>query len=123
MVKDKELKEDPRTINLGFCGWSKEDRKKAVLSGGSEGFERFVCPLCTLNRSIEPKNKPRIRFDNFDFDDGIIVQLVKTGGRGSGFFVDDDESKKLSEIMRNPEYKDLLDQIKERCKEILRILE
>jgi ssDNA-binding Zn-finger/Zn-ribbon topoisomerase 1 len=99
---------------------TKEERKKKAIE---EGIARtyIVCPLCGLNRVLEKWEKGKIKFGNFDLEKSFFVQVrYSTGGRASGFWLNENESKRISEIANNEEFRDLLIQIKNQCKAILK---
>jgi len=103
-----------------------------------------TCPLCGLNRVLDKKGssaiargltiskvKGRIRFDQVDLDKAAIVQIRerKTGpeprkrlrrGGGSGFAFK--QGMTLKEMKDNPDYADLIRQLKSSCQNILKIL-
>jgi hypothetical protein len=112
----------PRKITESrYLGMSKEEKRIKVLSEGAR-LQQFVCPLCGLNRVIERKNKGRIRFDNVDLANGLILQERAGGGRDSGFYLDRSKSLTLPELKGVSEYKDLLEQIRGKCEELLEVL-
>ena len=101
----------------------------------------IVCPLCGMNRVLEkkassalargkeiPAIKGRIRFDQVDLENGIIVQVRERAvgkeetkrrrrGGGSGFTVKGGVT--LEEMKSRPEYADLLNQIMESAQKII----
>lgn len=104
----------------------------------------IVCPLCGMNRVLEKKGtgaiargvtiteiKGRIRFDHIDLATAPIVQIreraegpektkrMRRGG-GSGFVFK--EGFTLNEVKDNPEYQDLIEQVKLTARNILEIL-
>lgn len=104
----------------------------------------ITCPLCGMNRVLEKKGsgaiargltitefKGRIRFDHIDLATASIVQVreraegperVKRMRRGGGTGFVFKEGLTLNEIKSNPEYRDLLNQIKSTASNILEIL-
>jgi hypothetical protein len=95
-----------------------EKRKKAIEYGVPRAY--IVCPLCGMNRVLEKIEKGRIRFGNFDLERSFFVQIrYSTGGRASGFWLNENESKRFSDVANSPEFRDLLAQIKNQCKAIL----
>lgn len=100
---------------------SKEQKKVRALTYGTK-TEYIVCPLCLLNRTITKHDKGRVRFDQLDFN-RFMLQVRYAGGRGSGFFINEAESKTFDDIKDDPEYADLIEQIKQTCFKILKRLE
>ena len=73
--------------------------------------EYFVCPLCARNRPLKSKTKGQIKWDYVDLNTAPILQVRDdTGGRGSGFPLI--ESKTLTEILEDPEYREILEGLK-----------
>ena len=96
-----------------------ENRKRKAIG---EGIARtyIVCPLCGLNRVLVKWEKGRIRFGNFDLKNSFFIQTrYVRGGRGSGFWLNENESRRISEITDDNEFRDLLVQIKNQCQAIL----
>ena len=101
---------------------TREEKRTRALEQGT-GRDYIVCPLCGWNRVLERIDKGRIRFGNFDLERGFFVQTRYGGGRASGFFLNKNESRTLSDVINGGEYTDLLTQIKIQCKAILKLLE
>ena len=92
------------------------------------------CPLCCMNRSLKlggllssQKGKSGYSsFSNFNFDGTqgkFFIQARKsTGGKGSGFYLSDENSIKWRNAIKNPEYADIFQEIKETCEKILKEL-
>lgn len=94
----------------------------------------IVCPMCGMNRVLEKKGtsalargvtvsevKGRIRFDHVDLENGIIVQIRERAegkeptkrlqrGGGTGFILK--RGMTLEQMRARPEYRDLIDQIR-----------
>lgn len=104
-----------------YKGMSKEAKRRDVISDNLSEIEQFSCPLCGWSRVIETR-KGRIRFDKVDLQNGEVFQIRYAGGRGSGFYKDPTKSRSLIDIKNDPELKDLISQIKNKCKEILKVL-
>jgi hypothetical protein len=80
-----------------------------------------VCPLCGRNRVITPERKGLIRWDYVDLHSSPIIQIRETTGKtsgpslregkgrapGSGFPLV--ESKTLTEILEDPQYRETLE--------------
>jgi len=99
-----------------------ERKRKAIEEGIARAY--VVCPLCGLNRVLEKLEKGRIRFGNFDLENSYFIQVrYSTGGRASGFWLNEEESKRISDVANDPAFRDLLLQIKEQCKAILNYFE
>lgn len=99
-----------------FMDLPEAERRRIALETGTRGIW-LACPLCGISR----KMTERPRFDLPDRD-GHIVQERAGGGAIRGWFIDKDKSYTLSEIRKNSEYRDVVDQIRKRCHEILRAL-
>lgn len=100
----------------------KENRKEIALKEGKP-FVYVTCPLCGLNRILHKHEKGRIRFGNFDLKKGYFIQVrYVRGGRGSGFWLNPEESLTLKDAIPLQEYRDLLLQIKKRSQELVRVL-
>ena len=104
----------------------------------------ITCPLCGMNRVLEKTGsgaiargltitdtKGRIRFDHMDLNNSSIVQVRESitgkepkkrmrrgGGRGFVFR----SGLTLAEMKTNPEYSDLIEQMKSTASEILEVL-
>lgn len=101
----------------------------------------IVCPMCGINRVLEKKAssalargvtvsevKGRIRFDHIDLENGIIVQIreraegkeptkrLRRGG-GTGFTLK--RGLTLEQMRTQPEYRDLIDQIRNSAQDIV----
>ena len=111
-----------KVTDTKYEGMTSEEKRALVLMEGTR-IKQFVCPLCGLNRVIEKRDKGRIRFDHVDLMNGLLLQERACGGRNSGFYLDRDSSLTLPEVTSIPEYQDLLDQIKDQCRAILKVLE
>ena len=112
----------------------------------SEGLIYIACPMCCLNRKLhktgmmaerlynrplKPRGKGRvlgdepkgrIRFGSLDLESSWVVQVrdPKRGPEGGGLQMVDGQT--LEEMVADPAYSDLIDQMRERCKEILKIV-
>jgi hypothetical protein len=95
---------------------TKSQKKRRVIAEGTK-IQQVVCPLCSMNRTLY-RHGERIRFDNFDFN-RIMLQIRYAGGRDSGFYINEAESKTFDDIKDDPAYADLIAQIKATCKNIL----
>lgn len=104
-----------------YEGKTKEEKRRMVISGGTEVLY-FVCPLCGFNRAYKKYKEGRVNLSNIPLKDLYVLQMRVGGGRASGFFKVDGKSHTIDELKGNSEYRDLLGQIKARCKEILRSL-
>lgn len=100
---------------------SKSQKKRRVIAEGTK-MENIVCPMCCQNRVLNKSDKGRVRFDQLDFN-RYILQVRYTCGGGSGFYMNESESKTFDEIKNDPEYSDLIEQIKQTCFKILKRLE
>lgn len=81
--------------------------------------ENFVCPLCGRNRVIQSKKKGPIRWDYVDLHSAPILQFRDdAGGRGSGFPMVD--SKTLTQILEDPDYRDILEGMKTQLLRLIR---
>ena len=96
---------------------SKSQKKRRVLAEGAR-IEYIACPLCCQNRTITKHDKGRVRFDQLDFN-RFILQVRYGGGSNSGFYINEAESKTFDEIKDDPEYADLIEQIKATCIKVL----
>jgi len=96
--------------------------REEVLASGTR-MESFVCPLCALNRPVTIKSGERVKFDKVDLEEAIILQVRYAGGLSSGFPVSHEESMTLEQIIESNEYNDIIEQIKEKCEEILEKIE
>lgn len=105
----------------------------------------IVCPMCGMNRVLEKKAssalarsmdvsevKGRIRFDHVDLENGIIVQVrervegkeqVSRRGRGGGMGFPLKRGMTLEQMIAQPKYRDLIDQIRESAQKIIDKLE
>jgi Na+-transporting NADH:ubiquinone oxidoreductase subunit NqrE len=97
--KYRELSHQRREANY-------EDRKAKAMTGAKVLF--LTCPLCGLNRPLKTY-KGNTRFEVKR--DYAIIQVRYGGGRGIGFFLAEDESIKLKDLME--EYPDVLGNLKE----------
>ncbi len=101
----------------------------------------IVCPMCGMNRVLEKKAssalargvtvsevKGRIRFDHMDLENGIIVQVreraegkepTKRLRRGGGTGFTFKHGMTLEQMRTRPEYRDLIDQIRNSAQDIL----
>ena len=90
-----------------------------------------VCPLCALNRKLiksglESKKpisevKGAVRFDKVDPETAPFIDIRDvSGGRGSGFPRIDYMT--LAHVKDDPEYKDLIAQIRAQCHKILEVI-
>ncbi len=91
--------------------------REQVLATGTK-IEFIVCPLCSKNRKLTRYKGEQVRFDSYDFDRPII-QIRYGGGRGSGFWMNEAESLTIQQIIDDPTYEDILNQIREQCTLIL----
>lgn len=103
--------------NIGFSEMSIEQKKAIVESKDTGGFYAVVCPFCTLNRAVKPKSTNiKVRFDKFDIMNGSFIIFFRGGGRGSGFYKDETKSLTLDQAKDDPEFAELIPQIREQCK-------
>jgi len=106
---------------------SKEEKRQEVISGS--GGERkkptlihnAVCPLCRMFRSLKKKEDTPLSYDKFDVNNDNFIIEIATGGRGSGFYPTG-KGMTLKQVKESGEYDELLEQIKEQCKRILKVL-
>lgn len=97
----------------------------------SERIIMVTCPLCGMNRVLEKKGsraiiehkpltkgiKGRIRFDHIDLEKAFIVQFKERREKGRGFPTVGGLT--LEEMKQNPEYQDLIEQMKFQLQRIL----
>lgn len=100
---------------------SKDQKRATVVSEGYSRIEQMSCPVCGWSKVIDTK-AGRIRYDKVDLENGEVLQVRYAGGRGSGFFKDQSQSKSLTQIKSDPQYADLIDQIRNQCKAILKVI-
>ena len=77
-----------------------EERKALALAKGTR-ILFMVCPLCGMNRPIRRRKGP----PTFISDPEFFIQARYTFGRGSGYFLNEEESIKLGDprLMETPE--------------------
>ncbi len=93
-----------------------EERKEEALAFGKKVLY-ITCPLCGRNRVLNPHEKDQTRFEvKPDF---LLIQARYGGGRGSGFFLNKDESLSLEEVKE--QYPDLYENIKRELARLIAI--
>lgn len=97
---------------------TREERRQRTLRQGTSRLY-VTCPLCGLNRVLDKHEKGRIRFGNFDLKSSFFIQNRVGGGYGSGFWLNAANSLRISEIVNDTSFRDLLVQIKKQCTNIL----
>jgi hypothetical protein len=103
--------------------------------------EYFACPLCGMNKSVrsakrEKKEHPRpeeLQWPDINLETYLILQMREGGGKkagpsgktgkgkapGSGFHTIPSESLTFAEVIKNPEYENIIQGMKE---QLLRLL-
>jgi len=100
--------------------------------------EYVVCPLCGMNKIVTAKKrlekgKPeRLTWPTIDLKEAFMLQVREGGGKkagtgakgkgkapGSGFHLVPSESLTLAEIMKDPSYSDILEEMKD---QLLRLI-
>ena len=85
---------------------------------------KLRCPLCFWVRNAD-KNNPS--FPEKQGNPQILLKIDVVGGggggakknKGVGFFINESESLTLNELKDDHKYADLIEQIRDKCKEIL----
>ena len=85
-----------------------EERKQHALAFGTRVLY-ITCPLCGRNKPLNPHEREQTRFEvKPDF---FLIQVRYGGGKGSGFFLNKEESLSIEEVKE--EYPDLYENLKE----------
>ena len=94
-----------------------EERKQHALAFGTRVLY-IVCPLCGRNRPLNPHEREQTRFEvKPDF---ALIQVRYGGGKGSGFFLKEEESLSIEEVKE--QYPDLYENLKEQVVRLSKIL-
>ncbi len=93
-----------------------DERKAKAMQGTRVLF--LTCPLCGLNRPLS-SYKGTASFQVKP--DYAIIQVRYGGGKGIGFFLDQEESINLQELAKH--YPDVLENLKEQVSQLQNILE
>ena len=72
-----------------------EERKQDALEFGTKVLY-ITCPLCGRNRVLHPHKQPQTRFEVKP--DYLLLQARYGGGKGSGFFLNKEESLSIEEV-------------------------
>lgn len=104
-----------------YDGLNEEQKRDQVVREGYSEIHYFTCPLCGKSHPMKYKNSI-LRSDHLDIELGELLQVRYAGGRGSGFYKDPSQSKTLLQVKEDPQYADLIEQIKTKCTKILRVL-
>jgi hypothetical protein len=91
-------------------------RKKKALSEGKKVLF-ITCPLCGRGRPLKIQGKKQVRF--VVKPDYFLVQARYGAGRGSGFFLRDDESLSVADVKKH--YPALYKNLKESIGELAKI--
>jgi len=120
----------PRAVKRGLELKPKAEVKPSARE--AKGITFVVCPLCFMSRKLDKSGawaelrhkeltkgiKGRIRFDSFDLDNGLFIQIRDaSGGRGHGFSTIDGLT--LKEAWQIEEYRSLLEELKAQCRRII----
>ncbi len=103
--------------------------------------EYFACPLCGMNKIVrsakrEKKDRPRpeeLQWPVIDLEGYLVLQVREGGGKkagdsgkegrgkapGSGFHLVPSESLTFEEVLKNPEYADIVEGMK---KQLIRVI-
>lgn len=111
-----------KKIAKKYEGLTREQKKLVVMRDGGSEVMYFSCPLCGFNRPLNKYLSGDVKFINIDLDRFNVLVTRVGGGLGSGFFRVDEKSFLLREVKQMPEYRELLDQLKEQCTKILEVL-
>lgn len=103
--------------------------------------EYFVCPLCGMNKIIQSVKRGKkvgrseeLKWPNIDIMESFSVQVREGGGKkagesgnkgrgkapGSGFHLVPSESLTLAEVLKNPEYADIVEGMKEQLIRVIK---
>ena len=129
---------------------SKNSRQKGfypcfVYIVGNEGKplgknEYFACPLCGMNKIINStsrKNKGKateLKWPNLNLEEYLVLQVREGGGKkagasgnkgrgkapGSGFHLVESESLTFEETLKNPEYANIIEGMKEQLIRVIK---
>jgi len=105
-------------VRKRFEGFSKKEKKARVITEGTEVLY-VACPMCGMNKSLKRYRDGRAGMTSIDLNRFYVLVTRVGGGRGSGFYRIDEKSLLLSELKNNPEYADIVGQIREQCEKIL----
>jgi len=104
--------------------------------------EYFACPLCGMNKAIrapnrEKKDRPRpeeLQWPVIDLSTYPVLQVREGGGKkagtygkvghgkapGSGFHLVPSESLTIAEVLKNPEYADIVEGMKKQLTQVIK---
>ena len=94
---------------------SPEEKRAHVLANGTL-TKLLRCPVCAKASAM--KNF----YSEIDIKSIELIDLRMTGGKGSGFYRVGTE-KTLLEMKNDPKYRELLNLMRERCRDVLEIIE
>lgn len=98
-----------------FRKLSPEEKRDEIMSKGKQ-VVLFVCPLCAKASALKVFER------DFDIATLELLDVRRTGGKGSGFYREYTQGT-LQELRDDPEYKQVIQLIRDRCNEILQELE
>ena len=109
------------TKKKGSRDLTKEERQSIALSEGTE-VHFVTCPLCGFSRPAGKYLDGSIAFTNIDLDRMHVLSVRRGGGRGIGFFRVDESSLLLGELKEVVEYQEVIGQIREQARKVLKAL-
>ena len=82
--------------------------------------EYLTCPICTFNRPLRKYVEGDLKLTDTDVETLLFIQVREGGGRGSGFRRIGGLT--IDEVKQDPQYSELLEQLREQCTKILEVL-
>ncbi len=99
-----------------------DDRKARAMAGGTV-VEYVSCPMCAASHPIKHYLDGTKRFDTMEFAKYEFISVRKGGGgKGSGFFWIPGAGKTMDQAGRDPNYTEIISQIRTQAKKILTVL-
>ncbi len=92
-----------------------EEARQRILLTGTK-IMKLRCPFCAWLRTLSDENNITEFYPVYDYEQPLLVGCM--AGRG-GIFKSADLSSNIEALKGKPEWKPLLDEIREKAKEIL----
>ena len=97
-----------------------EEKKAESILKGRE-FYYFKCPVCGFTRDVNKYKTGMVNLKNINLKTYQIYQIRKGGiGHGGGFHRV--SGKTLEEMTKEAEFQDFIQQVREQCKKVLKII-
>lgn len=101
--------------------------------------EYFACPLCGMNKVVRASSRERkgkaeeLKWPNLNLEEYLVLQVREGGGKksgsgnkgrgkapGSGFHLVPSESLTFEEVLKNPEYANIVEGMKDQLIRVIK---